>query len=496
MCIRTSITAALAMAAFALLPSVPVHAQGLGTLGGNVCSAVNTNDSGAVVGTCRDAEGDVGAVYWAPGTEIPVPLSMLEPDGPCSVYDINNGNIAVGNCEKGAAGEFFPVRWTLSLPGSLPQRLNPLLGHVNAAAGIINHAGVVGGASLDGGGSPRAVIWRAGQTAAVELPELGLLPPLLTSSTGCQIADMTDDASPIVVGTCSLDEGGSIAVRWQPGVLGYTVSALPRLPDGSNCVAAAINQSGQIAGTCETATGDIVAVRWAANNTLTYLDDLEVSGPSREQLAVADMNEGGVIVGNYLTDEGYSRAFVWSPVNNPASEEALDIGGLGGFWTTIIDIADDGTFTGVAQTGDGRVEGFAGSATLEIAGIGTLGGFTSAPAALSDSGNHLVGTSQTAAGFGNAFLLSATLTRLTRASASRTQSGLARLQFLETEPAAISNLIDPELQPVLYEGDILLTEDQLAHLLEEETLSLKRRHCREVIRSRICGLKKIIWRHG
>jgi hypothetical protein len=70
---------------------------------------------------------------------------MLESDGPCSVYDINNGNVVAGNCEEGAAGEFFPVRWAPSLPDGLPQRLNPLLGHVKAAAWTISHAGAVVG---------------------------------------------------------------------------------------------------------------------------------------------------------------------------------------------------------------------------------------------------------------------------------------------------------------------------------------------------------------
>lgn len=472
MCIKTLIATALAVSALMLWLSMPATAAGLGTAGGNVCSAANTNDSGAVVGTCRDAEGDVGAVYWAPGNEIPVALPTLEPDGPCGVYDINNANVATGNCEEGAAGEFFPVRWTLSLPGSLSQRLNPLLGHVKAAARIINHASVVGGVSFDGSGGPSPVIWRAGQTSAIELPELGLLPPLLSSSAGCHIADMTDDANPVVVGTCSLDEGGSIAVRWQPGVLGYTVSRLPRLSGGSNCDAAAINQSGQIAGTCETEDGDMVAVRWAANNTVTYLDDLTASGPLHEQLAVADMNEAGIIVGNYLTDEGYSRAFLWAPVDDPANEEALDLGGLGGFWTAVTDIADNGTFTGAAQTNDGRAEGFMGSvAAPEIVSIGTLGGFTSAPAALSDSGNHLAGTSQTVAGFNNAFLLSGTLTRLTDASVSHTQPGLAWIQFLETTPLA-RNQLNAGVQSFLAEGDIILTEDQITALLEMEERKL------------------------
>lgn len=408
MCTTASITAALTVGLFALVPVTSSRADGLGTLGGNVCVAANTNNVGAVVGTCRDAEGDVGAVYWAPGTVIPVPLAPLEADGPCNVYDINNANVVAGNCEFGPAGESFPTRWIATLPGSAPQRLSPIGTHAKAAAWKINHAGVVGGASIEGSGGERAVIWKAGQATPTALPELGLLPPLLPSSTECEIADMTDDANPIVVGTCALRDGGNVAVKWEPRLLGYWATELPRLEGGSNCEAVAINHYEHVAGTCENAIGDIVAVRWSANGErLTYLDYLEASGASRQQLSVVDMNEAGIVVGNYLTDEGFSRAFVWLPVDNPTLEEGLDIGGLGGFWTSVSDIADDGTFAGSAQNGQGVVEAFRGRVDREILGLGTLGGFTSRTAALSDDGAFLVGTSQTAAGFNNAFLLSA-----------------------------------------------------------------------------------------
>lgn len=409
-CPMTGLAAFLAM----LNPGVAAAQMiELDTLGGNVCTAANTNDSGAVIGTCRDTEGDIVAAYWAPGIATPVPLAPLEADGPCTVYDINNAGIAAGDCEQGATGEKFPVRWTTSLPGSPPQRLNPMLSHAKAVAWVINHAGVVGGASIEAGGGARAVIWKAGSATATSLPELGLLPPLAPSSTECQVSDLTDSASPIVVGTCELRDGGSVAVRWDPGLLGYGATELPRLNGGSNCVATTVSTTKFIAGTCENSVGDTVAVRWAPSGASPiYLGDLDVVGVSRQQLAVVDMNEAGVIVGNYINDDGFGRAFVWSPTGGPAAEEGLDIGSLGGYWTRAIDIADNGAITGIGQNATGVSRALRWTPTTDLQDLGTLGGFTSQAAALSDSGLWLVGASQVVAGHKHAFIVGPTKARV------------------------------------------------------------------------------------
>ncbi|MBT2750053.1 MULTISPECIES: tyrosinase family protein [unclassified Lysobacter] len=376
----------------------------LGTLGGNVCTASNTSDTGAVVGACRDAEGDIAAVYWPPGISTPTLLSTLEPDGPCSVFDINNANVAVGGCEQGTAGEDFPVRWVASLPGSTPQRLKPLAGHAKAAASAINHAGVVAGVSIDNDGGDHAVLWRPNQTGPTTLPELGLLPPLIPSTTECHVTDMTDTDWPVAVGICQLRDGGAVAVRWTSGLLGYSATQLPRLPGGSNCAAAAINTNLAVAGTCEDEDGDAIAVLWAPDgNSLTYLDYLEASGESRQQLAVIDMNEAGVVLGNYLTDDGLARAFVWVPIGDPALEEGLDIGSLGGAWTAGRDIAGNGYVVGTAQNASGLAESFIWKPTTGIQGLGTLGGFSSQATALSDDGLNLVGSSQVASGHMHAY---------------------------------------------------------------------------------------------
>lgn len=391
---------------FALVsPCASAQLTDLGTLGGNICAASDINDAGAAIGTCRDTEGDFISVYWAPGSASPVPLSTLEVDGPCNVEDLNNAGVVVGNCEFGEKGEYFPVRWLGALPGSAPQRLNGSLGSVKAEGTLINHAGVIAGTVTENNGSSAAVIWKAGQSNPTLLPELGPLPPLLPTSTQCSVTDMTDAAEPVLTGVCELRDGGVVAVRWSPALLGtYSIKELPRLPEGSSCSAFAINARQQIAGTCETAGGDAVAVRWRPDgDSFTALYDVAAQGVSRQQLTVVDMNETGVVVGNYITDDGFVRAYVWSPTDNPASEEALDLETLGGFWTRAADIADNGTVLGAAQDDTGNTVAFVWAPEGDLAGLGTLGGFTSRPAALSDSGAWATGSSQSASGHRHAF---------------------------------------------------------------------------------------------
>jgi probable HAF family extracellular repeat protein len=377
----------------------------MGTLGGNVCLASSTNNAAAAIGSCRTADGDLVPAYWAPTTG-PAPLAALAVTDPCDAADINNASVIVGNCELGAAGEWFPVVWTASLPGGAPMQLKAIPNHAKAIAWQINHAGVVAGSSVAADGSATAVIWLAGSRTPTSLPELGLLPPLIPSTTECAISDMDNAAQPVVVGICGLRDGGTVAVRWRPGLFGYVATELPRVPGGSSCVVAAINSSHRVAGTCETDDGDVVAVRWESDGTsVTYLDYLEATGVSRQQLIAVDMNEAGTVLGNYLTDDGLARSFVWVPVGIPDQEEALDIGTLGGPWIKAVDIADNGSVVGTGQSSTGLSEAFVWTPFVGIQGLGTLGGFASQSISLSDDGSKLIGNSQIASGHVRAFMV-------------------------------------------------------------------------------------------
>ncbi|WND80405.1 hypothetical protein [Lysobacter capsici] len=394
------------LAAIVVGSPTPASAQlaDMGTLGGNVCLASSSNNAGAAIGSCRTTDGDLVPAYWAPTTG-PVPLAALALNDPCDATDINSASVIVGNCELGTAGEWFPVVWTASIPGAAPTQLKSIPNHAKATAWQINQAGVIAGSSVAADGSSTAVIWLAGSRTPTSLPELGLLPPLIPTTTECVVSDMDDTAQPVVVGVCGLRDGGTVAVRWKPGLFGYAATELPRVPGGSNCVVAGINSSHRVAGTCETADGDAVAVRWESDGTsVTYLDYLLSTGVSRQQLIAVDINEAGIVLGNYLTDDGLARSFVWVPVGIPDQEEGLDIGTLGGPWIKAVDIADNGAVVGTGQSSIGLSEAFVWTPAAGIQGFGTLGGFASQSVALSDDGSKVVGNSQVASGHVHAFM--------------------------------------------------------------------------------------------
>ncbi|MBT2749999.1 MULTISPECIES: hypothetical protein [unclassified Lysobacter] len=370
----------------------------MGTLPqGDICIGMDINDQGNAVGTCRDEDEDLVPVYW-PRAQPPRLLPPLEADALCDAEAIGNDGTIAGNCQDDD-GEFFPVRWSTatSVP-SAPQRLSALPLHVKSGSVLVNHLGIVAGYSISNAGAIRAVIWKRDQVSATALPELGPLPPLLPASIGCEVTDMTNGASPLITGVCSLRVGGSVAVRWVPTGLGgaYVVHTLRPLAPDSSCAAIAINDSGQVAGHCESAANDLAAVRWESDGTMLAVLN-RVEGVFPQQLQVIDMNASGRIVGQYLTASGRTSAFVWMPVENPDLEAAADLGNLGGFSTSVTAIADNNAAIGSAQDDVGAIRAVIGGATL--IDLGTLpGGLASQAIAISDSGRHLVGISQNAEG--------------------------------------------------------------------------------------------------
>ncbi|UNP29113.1 hypothetical protein [Lysobacter gummosus] len=471
--------AALAMGSPALASAQSVD---MGTLGGNVCLAGSTNDAGAAIGTCRNADGDLVAAYWA-ATTGPAALATLAVNDPCDAVDINSAGVIVGNCELGAAGEWFPVVWTASIPGSVPTQLNALPNNAKAIAWQINRSGVIAGSSVAADGSAAAVIWMAGSRNPTRLPELGLLPPLIPSSTECVVSDMDNTDQPVVVGICGLRDGGTVAVRWEPGLFGYAATELPRLPGGSNCVVAAMNSSHRVAGTCQTDDGDVVAVRWEADGTsVTYLDYLEVAGTSRQQLIAVDMNEAGIVVGNYLADDGLARSFVWVPVGIPDQEEGLDIGTLGGPWIKAVDIADNGSVVGTGQSSNGLSQAFVWTPVTGIRGLGTLGGFSSQSITLSDDGSKLIGNSQIASGHVHAFMVGGADRNVQRPKGG----GVSTAADLEGKATELRNLVKNKIDALNPDAKFFVTSiiDKAKALRpkagEKPTLEELRRSANEV----------------
>ncbi|WP_394828069.1 hypothetical protein [Pendulispora albinea] len=370
------------------------HADDLGTFDGDVCGATGINDRGAVVGSCRLADGGFVTAYWAPGAA-PVRLPRLVEDRPCAVLGIDNGGAAVGNCEFGNVGEAAAVRWRAT-PEEAPERLQPREQDVQSRARLVNQRGVVAGSSRDAAGARHAVVWKWSTTAPTDLPEL--------DQTSCWVSDMSNDDDPVIVGTCELRHGGSVGVRWTPDGASYAVEPLALPPSTTHCWPADVNGQHVVAGTCQLLDGSLEAVRWRANGTEALVLSRVDARTVHPMLTVVDMNESGVIAGNYITNAGLTRAFTWSPVDDPAADQrATDLGSLGGFSTYAFGIADDGEIVGTAQNERGHDEAFAWSPrTSEMQGLGNLGGFNSMVTAKSDGG-QVAGVSETDAGYSHAF---------------------------------------------------------------------------------------------
>ncbi|WP_394824454.1 hypothetical protein [Pendulispora albinea] len=233
------------------------QAADLGTFDGNLCTVSSVNDSGAVVGSCRMAEGNFVTAYWAPGAA-PVRLPRLVEERPCSITSLNNAGAAVGSCAFGHVGEAAGVRWR-ELPAHAPEQLEPGEGDVQSRARLLNERGVAAGSSRDAEGARHAVVWKWSSTKPTDLPEL--------DSTACTIADMSDDDDPFIVGTCDRRHGGAVAVRWTPNGASYDVAQLALPPGTTRCWPVDVNTQHLAAGTYQMLDGSLEAVRWRANGT-------------------------------------------------------------------------------------------------------------------------------------------------------------------------------------------------------------------------------------
>ena len=420
--------AMLAAVPFALsLCAAPVLAAptALGALGGGTCRAIDVNDGGAAIGSCRTGSGDFVPVYWPASGSGALVLSALQGDGACSAVGIAADGAIGGNCDWGDGGEQAPVRWpTPSLPSLRPDILNARTGDDRAEAWVVNAAGAVAGISTTPGGKDQPVVWKSGQRAATALPVPGLLPPLLSPATDCSVVALGPAPTPVAVGQCELRRGGIAAVQWTPNALGgYSVSVLPGLVAGADCTAVAVNAAGQIAGTCEDAAGDLAAVRWnGAQAAPAVLHGLPREAAMGQQLSAVGLNQAGIVAGHYIDSNGRSRSFVWAPTQDPASEDALDLGTLGGATVYARQIADDGRVVGSAENAQGAEVGFAWGPAAAIAELGTLGGRTNAPAAISRNGLWIVGTSANEAGQRQAYRIGP---GQRAAAAARAQPGAA-----------------------------------------------------------------------
>jgi probable HAF family extracellular repeat protein len=367
-----------------------------GDLGGQTCGGMIVNNSGTVAGVCRTATGNFVAFRKPPDPDPLTALPTLAVNKPCSVADINNNDVISGNCQL-TTGRSVPVRWQAGSPPAAPQQLQPALGDIDASAGAMNQNGGILGVSLNSNGRSQVVFWPAGSTTATVLPLPGLLG---LGTVGCSSADINDNASPVIAGTCSFTDGRTRAFRWTPtGLLGaYVANELSPTPGGTNCAAVDINANQQVAGSCQDSTDKVTAVRWPDSSSTPVTAD--TVAPVNSTNSAAAMNAQGLIAGNYINSSGDRRCFFWNPNNG----NFIDLGLLpGGNWCEANDInGQNNTIVGTAETSGGVVHAFIWRLSTGMIDLGTFGGSASAAFDVSDN-SRVVGTAKNASGKSRAF---------------------------------------------------------------------------------------------
>lgn len=383
-----------------------------GTLpGGASCSASGVNSRGTSIGVCSGSHASGGhavGVFQLFGDVAPTPLPPLAAGRVCSptaISDTSATDFVAGSCED-AGGNSRAVRWTANAQGrfvAAPQVLAPLQGLLGLGADIeatvasINAFGAVVGDSIGVDGHHRAAIWRAGSTAAAQLPDPPV--PLLATVGRCTAGAINNTASPKATGTCEVVNGTSVAnvaVRWTAGSGGFFSAAVLGDIGGSYCGALDINSLGDTVGLCADAAGDATAVLWAADTTAAFII------VAADQSMVAGINDARVVAGSYVTDDGYLHGYVGTPLSSPTLS---DIGMLpGGHSCGVVGLDAAGNVTATCDTGGLPALATRYTAATGLVALGTLGGTYSAPAGIS-SGGTLVGNSTTVDGFGHAFIL-------------------------------------------------------------------------------------------
>lgn len=424
------IAAALSVAVGKSAPALASPADG------RPCTVVGINDSGAAVGQCRTKDGDYRATYWSSGSPVGMLLSNF--GRTCDVLGIANDGQVAGNCSTGPSGKSVPVVWrTPTLPSALPTPLSGRIGDDRTVASTINAAGAIAGVSTSPGGRDSPVIWKHGDTAPTSLPIPGALPPLLTTFTECRVQAVDSAAVPNAAGVCDQRQGGYVAVKWTPNALGgYAVTTLPDLPNGTSCVAVAVDANGQVAGTCEDATGDKYAVRWPPSaSSPSFLRRVPADAADTQQVFAIDMNEAGLVIGHYVAGDGRTRSFVWAPTDNPANEEGLDLGILDGTEVYARKIADNGRIIGATDTSAGAQVAFSWTPSTEMQSLGTLGGSSNTPSAMSSNGRWVAGTSMTEDRYWQAYRRDSTVDLLVGPNETPLAGGYSGLTLRSVPPA-------------------------------------------------------------
>ncbi len=222
---------------------------------------------------------------------------------------INNVGIAVGYSDQ--SGVATSARAVLWCGGGLIQDLGTLPGQATSSANAINDANQVVGASGNGVGLARPVLWQNGS-----MQELANLKP------GIGIAFDINNAGQVVG---YIQDKGFL---WQNGNIQY----IDPLPGDNYCVASGINESGVVVGySYETINYSLRSHAFVWEAGMSKPQALgALSGDTWS--AAFSINDQGQIVG--LSGDYYqvaSKGVLWNPIPEPAAAMSLASLALLGF---------------------------------------------------------------------------------------------------------------------------------------------------------------------
>jgi hypothetical protein len=367
-----------------------------GPSGATECTDPSINSAGTATGDCLVNSVKKGFVRELSTTStLLAPLAQTSGGAPCGTTDVNNAaqgsEIIIGWCTDANLKQ-QGVFWQGANPTAAPTLLQPLLLAVQTEATAVSAGGAIVGVSIDGTETKTPVAWSSTGVAA------GLNPPGFSSNSNCVPADISDAATPSIVGNCPNSGAGGVnqAVLWVNTSDPYLVLPVPTSPAASYCKASKINLSGQILGDCVYADDSNSAVVWAAGGGSVPTVLATVGGTALRTFGV-DINDSGMVACDYLAAGAASdlkQPCSWNSAGPNAAAITLPSGATGTATTT--GIGNNDVIVGFYELAAGVVHPFyvLSESTSAVDNGSPQGGPNTYTTAISTNGAWVVGVSE------------------------------------------------------------------------------------------------------